>query len=133
MAFTVFEEGRAPGTPEHYRIGDVFASPVIDVERLADVSQIRNDQMKPPAGYDCTTCVARASCFGGCHCRLVGGDGIDPAYRFGVPLGLCESMVASVTGMLRGAAIARRVAPVAEANKGQQAACRPSPIAGWGR
>lgn len=89
MAFTVFEPEKAPGTAEHYRVGDVRKTPVIDVARLADVSQIRTVQMKPPAPFDCEDCVAKSASIGGCHCRYVGADGTDPANRFGVLPGYC--------------------------------------------
>lgn len=67
MAFTVFEPGKAPGTAEHYRVGNVFNSPVIDTDRLKDVSAIKTSEMKVPAGYSCDNCVAKSVSIGGCH------------------------------------------------------------------
>ncbi len=111
MAFTVFEPGRAPGTAEHYRVGNVLSSPVIDPQRLAEVSKITTDQMRPPKPFDCNDCVAKSVSIGGCHCRYVGQNGIDPSYRYDVPEGYCQSMISAMTGMLQGAAIARFVRP----------------------
>lgn len=112
MAFSAVEPGRAPGTAEHYRVGNVFHTPVIDEARLADVSKIKTAQMKPPPPYDCDNCVAKPVSIGGCHCRYVGQDGMDPANRFSVAPGYCPSMISLVTGMLQGAVIERLVAPV---------------------
>lgn len=112
MAFTVFEPGRAKGTAEHYRAGNVFNTPVIDAERLADISQIRTSQMKTPPGYDCNNCVANSVSIGGCHCRYVGQLPKDPSYRYDVPEGYCASMQPAMTGLLAAAAIERWVRPV---------------------
>lgn len=112
MAFTVFEPGKAPGTAEHYRVGNVFNSPVINHERLNDVSQIKTSQMKTPPGYDCNNCVAKSVSIGGCHCRYVGQLPQDPSYRYDVPEGYCGSMQPAMTGLLQAAAIERWVRPV---------------------
>jgi radical SAM protein with 4Fe4S-binding SPASM domain len=109
MVYTVQEPGRAPGTAEYYRLGTVQTG--IDQEALARISQIRTEQMVPPAPYNCSTCVAKSVSIGGCHCRYVGQDGLDPSNRFDVAPGYCESMTAAVTGMLMGGAIARRIRP----------------------
>ncbi len=144
MAFAVLERGRAPGTAEHYRVGDVSREPVLNATRLADVGRIRLEQMRPPAGYDCEACIARSISIGGCHCRFVGQDGVDPAERYDTPASYCDSMTAALSGLLQGAAIARHVRPVgwlaekaAAAIRGTETRPRrgtsPATLAGWGR
>lgn len=112
MVYTTVLPGRAPGTAEHYRVGDVFRDPVIDQEVLRRVSAIRTEQMRPPPPFDCNNCIARSVSIGGCHCRYVGQDARDPANRFDVLPGYCQSMVSAMTGMVQGAAIERWVRPV---------------------
>lgn len=136
MAFTVFQPGRAAGTAEHYRVGNVFSDPVIDRARLADVSGITTADMQLPTDpatgvkYDCSNCIAKSDSIGGCHCRYVGQRHEDPSYRFDVPLGYCQSNVAAHTGMLQAAAIERWVRPVT-----WKAPVTPTarPLPGWGR
>jgi radical SAM protein with 4Fe4S-binding SPASM domain len=109
MAFTAFEPGRAPGTDLYYRVGDVNKSPVIDQERLREVSSIQNSQMRTPEGFSCSNCVANPVSFGGCHCRYIGQNGTDPADRFSIALGWCQSMQSTMTGLLQGAMIEKYV------------------------
>jgi len=109
MVFTVVEPGKAPGTAAFYKVGDVNEAPVIDRERLAEVSTIRNDDMKTPKGYDCNNCAARNISFGGCHCRYVGADGVDPANRYDVLPGWCQSEQAWVAGFLQAATIEKYI------------------------
>ncbi len=109
MAFTVVEPDRAPGTAEYYRIGDVHKDPVIDAERLAVVSTIKNSEMKQPEGFDCNNCAAKVISFGGCHCRYVGADGVDPSNRYDVLPGWCQSEQGWVTGFLQAAAIEKYI------------------------
>ena len=109
MAFTVVEPGRAPGTAEYYRIGNVHNSPVIDAERLAVVSTIQNSEMKQPPGFDCNNCAAKVISFGGCHCRYVGADGVDPSNRYDVLPGWCQSEQGWVTGFLQAAVIEKYI------------------------
>jgi hypothetical protein len=111
MVYTVEKPDRAPGTSEFYRIGDLNKTPVLDVVRLAEVSTIRTEQMRPPAPFKCETCVAKSASIGGCHCRYVGQDGMDPSNRFDVTPGYCESTVAIHAGMLMGASVARWIRP----------------------
>lgn len=113
MVYTAVRPGNAPGTAEHYRVGDVRRSPVIDVEHLAIVSAIKTAQMKPPAPFDCNNCIAKSVSIGGCHCRYIGMDKADPTNRYQVLPGYCQSMQSSMTGMVQGAAIERWVRPVA--------------------
>ncbi len=109
MVFTALEPNRAPGTDLYYRVGDVNKDPVIDQERLSIVSSIKNDQMIIPEGFDCGNCIANPISFGGCHCRYVGQDGSDPANRYGVLPGWCQSMQSALTGLLQGAMIEKYV------------------------
>lgn len=106
MCFSVFEPGRAPGTAEYYRIGSLCAIPnVIDRRRLEVVNQIKTADMKAPFSFHCSDCAARGFCMGGCHCRYVGQDGVDPANRYQVPKAHCQAMRAAIEGMLTGAVI----------------------------
>jgi radical SAM protein with 4Fe4S-binding SPASM domain len=105
MAFKAFEPGVAPGTKEHYMVGNIWHDPVIDTERLEDVASIKNSEMKTPEGFDCGNCAANPISFGGCHCRYIGQDGHDPSNRHTVAPGWCQSTQAWVAGMLLGARI----------------------------
>jgi len=109
MAFTAMEPDRAPGTAEYYRVGDVSNDPVMDQERLAVVSKIENKEMILPKGFDCNNCIANPVSFGGCHCRYIGQDGTDPANRFNVMVGWCQSQQSALTGILQGATIEKYV------------------------
>lgn len=111
MAFTVYEPGRAAGTPEYYTVGDVRKDPVIRKEDLARTSDIKVSQMKAAPGFDCDDCIAKSMCISGCHCRYVGQDS-DPASRFQAPDGYCKSTRSAMTGLLQAAAIERYVRPV---------------------
>jgi sulfatase maturation enzyme AslB (radical SAM superfamily) len=113
MVYTVVEPGRAPGTAEYYRLGDLRNTPVLDVAQLAKLSAIRTEQMRPPAPFKCETCVAKSASIGGCHCRYVGdrNNGVDVSNRYDVTPGYCQSTVAAHTGMLMGASVARYVRP----------------------
>jgi uncharacterized protein len=113
MCFTVFESDKAPGTAEYYRVGDVSKSPVIDAERLAIVSQIRTEQIKPQPPYDCQDCIGRGACLGGCHCRYVGQNPTDPSYRYDTPAGYCASFRAAITGLLQAQVIEGKLQPAA--------------------
>ncbi len=108
MVYTTAQPNRAPGTLEYYRIGDVFRDQVVDADALARVSTIRTDQLRATAGFDCSACFARVACLGGCHCQYAGQDGRDPANRYGVAPGFCQSYRAALNGMLRGKAGFRR-------------------------
>jgi len=112
MVYTAVRPDRAPGTDLYYRVGDVLRSPVIDQVALRRVSAIRTEQMKPPAPFNCENCIAKSASIGGCHCRYVGMDGHDPANRYDVLPGYCQSMVSAMTGMVQGACIERWVRPV---------------------
>lgn len=112
MVYTAFQPGKAPGTAEYYRIGDVRKSPIIDMDVLVRVSQIRTEQMRPPPPFDCENCIAKSASIGGCHCRYIGQDGRDPANRFDVKPGYCQSMQSAVTGLVQAAAIERYIRPV---------------------
>lgn len=130
MAFTALEPGRAPGTADWYRVGDVTRNPVIDRTALARVSGIRTSDMRVTAvGYACDNCIAMSECIGACHCRLIGQRHEDPSYRYDVPAGHCQSHVAAMTGMLQAAAIERWVRPASW----KSATPKPLPLAGWGR
>ncbi len=109
MAFTVFEPGKAPGTAEHYRVGNVMKEPVIDEVALARVSSIQTADMRPPAPFDCEDCVAKSASIGGCHCRYVGQDGYSAENRFEVAPGYCQSMRAAMTGLIQAACIDRAI------------------------
>lgn len=111
MAFTVYEDGRAPGTVDHYRVGNVNNTPVIDPVASARISILRTADMKPPAGFDCNDCVAKSACIGGCHCRYVGQDGVDPAQRMDIPVGNCQSLRAMMSGMMQGYWVERKLRP----------------------
>lgn len=111
MAFTVYEPGRAPGTPDHYRVGNVARTPVLDPVAKVRVGLLKTSDMRPRPGFNCEDCVAKSACIGGCHCRYVGGDGLDPAQRMDIPAGHCQSMRAFMTGMMMGAWIERRLRP----------------------
>jgi len=101
MGFMVHEPGKAPGTAEFYKMGNVLSDPVwAPDEKLQRIFALKNDDMVPPAGRDCLTCPVRSVCFGGCHCRYVGQDGIDPSYRYDVMPGWCQSQIAAVSGAL---------------------------------
>jgi uncharacterized protein len=131
MAFNVFDPGKAPGTPEHYRVGNVLADPVLDQVAIARVSGIKVEEMRVTApGHACDNCIARTDCIGSCHCRLVGQRHEDPGYRFDVPAGYCQSNVAAHTGLLQAAAIERWIRPVTWKPRNERT---PLPIAGWGR
>lgn len=117
MVYTVTQPGRAPGTAEYYRLGDVMRAgtkedPIINMEVLTRISKIRTEEMRPPAPFDCNNCIAKSASIGGCHCRYVGQDGIDPANRFDVAPGYCQSMISAVTGLVQAAAIERYIRPV---------------------
>jgi hypothetical protein len=45
--------------------------------------------------------VVRVACLGGCHCQYVGQDRVDPANRYDIARGFCESYRAAMTGMVR--------------------------------
>ncbi len=109
MVFTVVEPNRAPGTEPFYRVGNVHDDPVIDQERLAEVSTIRNDQMVIPEGFDCNNCAARPISFGGCHCRYVGADGVDPSNRYDVLPGWCQTSQGWIAGFLLAAMIEKYI------------------------
>jgi sulfatase maturation enzyme AslB (radical SAM superfamily) len=111
MAFTAFEPERAPGTAEHYCVGDVAKTPVLDAEALRRVGQIQTKDMRPPPPFDCSDCVAEAASIGGCHCRYIGQDGIDPANRYDVPEGYCQSQRAMITGMMQGFWVEKKLRP----------------------
>jgi sulfatase maturation enzyme AslB (radical SAM superfamily) len=113
MVYTVVMPGRAPGTAEFYRLGDLNKTPVLDLDRLTALAEIRTEQMRPPAPYECKTCVAHSASIGGCHCRYVGDyqNGQDVANRFDVTPGYCQSTIAVHTGMLMGASVARYIRP----------------------
>jgi uncharacterized protein len=109
MAFTAVAPERARGTAEHYRVGDVFKDPVIDSEAVARVSGIRVEDMTPSIEFRCDDCHAEKQCVGSCHCRLVGINGIDPAWRHHTLKGYCQSIRAAIGGMIEGAVISGRV------------------------
>jgi sulfatase maturation enzyme AslB (radical SAM superfamily) len=132
MAFTAFHPGKAVGTELHYRVGDVFKTPVIDAMRQLDVADIKTEQMKPPAPFDCNDCIAKTVSIGGCHCRYIGQDGIDPRNRFEVPEGYCQSQIASITGLTQAAVIERYVAPAPPKSSGLQVAIPRAQPAGGG-
>ncbi len=73
----------------------------LDKDALERVSTIRTEQLKAPEGLDCQACFARVACLGGCHCQYAGQDGTDPADRYGIARGFCESYRAAMTGMVR--------------------------------
>lgn len=123
MAFTVYEEGRAPGTVEHYRVGNVVDG--LDPIALARVGILRVSDMRPPAGFDCNDCVAKSACIGGCHCRYVGQDGQNPASRMDIPEGHCPSMRAMMTGLMMGHWVERKLRP--ENAKPGPVECAPRP------
>ena len=110
MAFTVYEDGRAPGTAAHYRVGNVVDG--LDPFAVARVGLLKTEDMRPPKGFDCGDCIATAMCIGGCHCRYVGQDGVDPASRMDIPAGYCPSNRALLTGMMQGFWIAGKLRPV---------------------
>jgi uncharacterized protein len=105
MCFNAAEPGRAPGTMEYYKVGDVFNTPVIDQVALERTSDIFVSQMKEPEGRNCKNCVARPLSFGGCHCRYVGQDGVDPTQRHTVTPGWCQKQEAHWNGMMQAAMI----------------------------
>jgi len=111
MAFTAFEEHRAAGTAEHYRVGDLKCDPVLDQVALDRVGGIKTRDMKPPPPYSCDDCVATSISIGGCHCRYIGQIPDDPSYRYDVPAGYCQSMRAFVTGLMQGFWIERDLRP----------------------
>lgn len=125
MAFTVYEDGRAPGTETYYRVGNVVDG--LDPFAVARVGLLKTEDMKPPPGFDCGDCIATAMCIGGCHCRYVGQDGVDPASRMDIPAGYCPSNRAMLTGMMQAAWISgslrpeKKSAPPAPAPKPQPA------------
>lgn len=126
MAFTALEPNRAPGTDLYYRVGDISKDPVIDQERLAVVSSIKNDQMIVPEPFSCDNCIANPISFGGCHCRYVGQEGSDPANRYGVLPGWCQSMQSGLTGLLQGAMIEKYVG-LKLSKRPEEGARRPHP------
>jgi uncharacterized protein len=101
LGFMVHEPGKAPGTAEFYRLGNVLNNPVWESdEKISRIFALKNDDMVPPAGRDCVTCPVRSISFGGCHCRYVGQDGVDPSYRYNVMPGWCQSQIAAASGGL---------------------------------
>jgi radical SAM protein with 4Fe4S-binding SPASM domain len=101
MGFMVHEPGKAPGTAEFYKLGNVLRDPVWEPdEKLQRIYTLKNDDMVPPPGRDCTLCPVRSISFGGCHCRYVGQDGVDPSYRYNVMPGWCQSQIAAASGGL---------------------------------
>ena len=112
MVYTSVLPDRAPGTDTYYRVGDLCADPIMDPEAMERTSRIKVSDMRPPSGLDCERCVAKSACIGGCHCRGIGQDGIDPANRFDVSRGHCQSKVAALSGLLVAASISRWVRPV---------------------
>jgi sulfatase maturation enzyme AslB (radical SAM superfamily) len=107
MVFNTAEPGKAPGTMEYYKVGDVFKSPVLDKAAMERAFDIYVKQMEEPKelGFDCTNCVNRPLSFGGCHCRYVGQDGVDPAHRFTVTPGWCQKGEAFWNGLMQAAMI----------------------------
>jgi hypothetical protein len=75
----------------------------IDKDALERVATIRTEQLHAPEGSDCASCFARVACLGGCHCQYAGQDGFDPANRFDVARGFCESYRAAMTRIVRAA------------------------------
>jgi hypothetical protein len=142
MAFSVFDPSRDPGTADWYRVGDVRRDPVLDPIAQARVGGIKVSDMRVTAvGYSCDNCIAKSDCIGGCHCRYVGQKLGDPAYRYDIAPGNCQSLVACHTGLLQAAAIERTVRPVdwkpsAPPAPVQKPTDERSPrgiLAGWGR
>jgi uncharacterized protein len=121
MAFTVFEPGRAAGTADYYRVGDVAKTPVLDPFALARVGILKTGDMKPKPEFSCEDCVAKAACIGSCHCRLVGSEGFDarggilpsedPSRRTDVPRGYCQSLRSAMTGIIQGMWVERETGP----------------------
>lgn len=100
MGFMVHEPGKAPGTAEFYRLGNVLRDVVWEPdEKIRRIFELKNDDMTPPAGFDCVTCPVRSISFGGCHCRYV-GQRDDPSYRYDVAPGWCQSQIAAASGAL---------------------------------
>jgi uncharacterized protein len=101
LGFMVHEPGKAEGTAEFYKLGNVLRDPVWEPdEKLQRIFALKNDDMIPPPGRDCTTCPVRSISFGGCHCRYVGQDGVDPSWRYNVLPGWCQSQIAAASGGL---------------------------------
>jgi radical SAM protein with 4Fe4S-binding SPASM domain len=100
MGFMVFEPGKAKGTPEWYRLGNVYNDPVWDYDKFERVFALKNDEMVPPPGRNCNSCPVRSISFGGCHCRYVGQVNNDPSYRYNVMPGWCQAINATGTGGL---------------------------------
>lgn len=111
MAFNVELPDRAPGTREFYCVGDLYADPVLDKMAMTRTSLLKSSDMRPPAPFDCNVCVAKSACIGGCHCRYVGQDGVNPENRFDVPSGYCPSKRAAMHGLLRALAIGHYLTP----------------------
>ncbi|KKK90511.1 hypothetical protein LCGC14_2722280, partial [marine sediment metagenome] len=132
MAFTVYEEGRAPGTPQTYKVGDLANIPVLDPFAQARVGLLKTEDMRTPIepntgrAYDCNDCIAKSACIGGCHCRYVGMDGQDPTNRMDIPAGHCPSMRSMMTGIMMGHWIARELRPKTKEAQAPSA-CAPKP------
>lgn len=105
MVFNSAEPSRAPGTMEYYKVGSVFQSPVLDPVAVDRANDIYVSQMIEPEGFNCQNCVARKLSFGGCHCRYVGQDGVDPAHRHTVMPGWCQHSQAYWNGLMQAAMI----------------------------
>jgi len=105
MAFNACEPNRAPGTMEYYKVGDVSKSPVIDPVAMDRAADIFVSQMIEPEDYNCKNCIARPLSFGGCHCRYVGQDGVNPAHRHTVTPGWCQKSEAYWNGLMQAAMI----------------------------
>lgn len=107
MAFNTCEPDRAPGTMEYYRVGNIYNTPVIDPVAVNRAMDIYVNQMNEPTelGFNCQNCVARKLSFGGCHCRYVGQDGVNPAHRHTVMPGWCQHSQAYWNGLLQAAMI----------------------------
>jgi uncharacterized protein len=118
MAFTVYEDGRAPGTPDHYRVGNVVDG--LSGEALLRVGDLKVEDMKPAPGFNCSDCVAEAACIGGCHCRYVGSGDL-PEHRLDVPPGHCLSMRAMITGLMAGHWVERKLTPPGNLGPGPRA------------
>jgi uncharacterized protein len=125
MAFTVYEDGKPKETPAYYKVGNINNEPVLDQMSVARVSILRTEDMKPAAGYDCSDCVATATCIGGCHCRYVGQNG-DAATRTNIPPGHCASMRGFLTGIMMGYWIEGELTPK-QPTDNQPKTCAPKP------
>lgn len=126
MAFAVYAPGKPANTPDYYRVGNVRKDPVLDRMSVARVAILRTSDMKPAAGFDCSDCVATATCIGGCHCRYVGQNG-DAATRTNIPPGHCTSLRAFLTGFMMGHWIERKLTPPTPADRTSKACGTPPP------